>query len=86
MIEEIRRIFDAHGTNFRVVVSPNYDHVPLHPVDLEALRELFGGGNVRDFSGVNEITSDVRNYYERVHFRPHVGESILSELYGTRSE
>jgi hypothetical protein len=78
----IRDVWERHGTRVRIVVSPNFDQVPLHREDLAVLCELFGAANVFDFSGVNEITADARNYYEPLHFRPSVGRRILEAIYG----
>jgi hypothetical protein len=82
LLEDIREVFGRHGTNYRIVVSPNFDQVPLHRSDLAALCGIFGAEHVFDYSGVNEITADVRNYYEPVHFRPAVGQRILDQIYG----
>lgn len=83
LLEEIAAILEAHGARTEVVVSPNYDQVPIHPQDLQVLRELFGAASVHDYSGVNDITTDERNYYEPYHFRPEVGARILREIYGS---
>jgi hypothetical protein len=81
LLSSMAQIFARHGTRVRVVVSPLYDQIRLHPADLAALREIFGQDNVVDFSGDNPMTSDVRNYYESSHFRPPVARAILSGLY-----
>jgi hypothetical protein len=81
LLSSMAEIFARHGTRVRVVVSPLYDQIRLHPADLGALREIFGQDNVVDFSGENPMTSDVRNYYESSHFRPPVARAILSGLY-----
>ncbi len=82
LLEEIAAIFRRHGTRAEIVVSPNYAWPPLHPADRAVLEDLFGAGHVHDYSGKNDITRDERNYYERIHFRPHVGRRILREIYG----
>jgi hypothetical protein len=81
LLSSMAEIFARHGTRVRVVVSPLYDQIRLHPADLGALREIFGQDNVVDFSGDNPMTSDVRSYYESSHFRPPVARAILSVLY-----
>jgi hypothetical protein len=81
LLSSMAEIFARHGTRVRVVVSPLYDQIRLHPEDLGALREIFGQDNVVDFSGDNPMTSDVRNYYESSHYRPPVAHAILSVLY-----
>jgi hypothetical protein len=86
LLSSMAAIFARHGTRIRVVVSPLYDQIRLHPADLGALREIFGQDNVVDFSGENSLTSDVRNYYEASHFRPPVARAILSVLYARGAE
>ena len=81
MLEEIKGIFARHGTRYKVVSSPLYNQVKLHPNDLAALKEVFGAENVYDFSGNNSITADVHNYYELNHFRPKMARAILAEIY-----
>ena len=81
ILEEIKAMFTRHATRYRVVSSPLYDQVRLHPHDLAVLAEVFGAQNVYDFSGINPITADFHNYYERTHFRPAVGRAILAQIY-----
>lgn len=80
-LEETAAILARHRTRYKVVSSPLYDQVALHADDLATLTEVFGAENVYDFSGVNSITADMRNYYELNHFRPTVGRLILKEIY-----
>ena len=42
---------------------------------------LEGKQNVFDFSGINFITNDYHNYYENSHYRPHVADYIMKEIY-----
>lgn len=81
LLLRMREIFEAHGTRYRIVVSPNFAWPPLAEEDLGVLRRIFGADRVHDFSDRSAITEDPRNYYEQVHFRPHVGRRILAEIY-----
>ncbi|HTP65432.1 MAG TPA: hypothetical protein VMJ66_08585 [Geobacteraceae bacterium] len=81
LLREIKQILTAHKTHYKVVISPNYDLNYLDRGDLEKLQEIFGRENVYDFSGINEYTRDVHNYYESSHFRPVVARRILDEIY-----
>jgi len=83
---EIASVFGKHGTSSIVIVSPNYDQVPLAGEDLGILEEVFGEGRVHDYSGVNAITSDMRNYYEPRHIRPEVGRRMLEEICGSGAD
>jgi len=81
MLQEINDIFKKHKTDFKVIVNPLYDQIKLNESDLEYLRSLFGEERVFDFSGINDITNDYRNYYESSHYRPHVARQILDSIY-----
>lgn len=81
ILQEISGILSKHGTRYRVVVSPLYDQVKLHPDDLAALQEVFGTRDVFDFSGINAITADFHNYYELSHFRPAAARAMLAQMY-----
>ena len=77
---DIKRIFDRHKTDYKVIISPLYDQIYINPLDLKILRDIFGG-NVYDFSGKNDITDNYVNYYEASHYRPHVASYILDSVY-----
>lgn len=85
LLREIRNIFASHGTTVRIVISPMYNQRALHPTDVATLRRVFGDAAVADYSGVNDITEDYRNYYELSHYRPHVAARIMREIYSTGS-
>lgn len=78
---EIRDLFVSHHTDYRIVISPMYDQVKLNPQDLQFLNETFGEDKVFDFSGINEYTNDVSNYYEKNHYRPKLCKRLLERLY-----
>ena len=40
-----------------------------------------GEENVFDFSGVNEFTNEMTNYYETSHYRPKVCKELLRIIY-----
>jgi hypothetical protein len=81
LLEEAAGVLNRARSDVRVVVTPNYDQLPLDPADRQALEEAFGPERVWDFSGANAITADMRNYYEQRHFRPHVARDILARVY-----
>jgi hypothetical protein len=81
MLLEIARILNSRHTRYRIIINPLYDQKPCNHADLAYLRELFGNDRVFDFSGVNPITSDYRNYYDDSHYRPHVAKQIMSAVY-----
>lgn len=81
LLTSIRSILKSQSTNYKIVISPGYDQIKLAKSDLDYLNNLFGESNVFDFSGQNKYTNDYRNYYEIVHYRPHVADDIMEEIY-----
>lgn len=81
MLSEIARIFKKQGTKYKITINPLYDQQKLNVADLAYLKKLFGSETVFDFSGINSITENYRNYYENSHYRPHVATAIMSEIY-----
>jgi hypothetical protein len=53
----------------------------LNPADLKILENAFGNTNVYDYTGINSITNQLKNYYENDHCRPLVGKKIMTEIY-----
>lgn len=80
ILEEIKEIFMKHKTEFKVVISPLYSQIRFNKSDMDVLYDVFGE-NLYDFSGRNFITASKYNYFEYSHYRPHVGDSILSLIY-----
>ena len=81
LLKNIFLIFSKHNTNFKIVISPIYNQIPLEMDQLQLLQKIFGKENIYDFSGVNKYTEPLHNYYEASHFRPHVAKSIMQEIY-----
>jgi hypothetical protein len=80
-LTEISQILAANGTNYKIIISPNYDQKYIDRDDLAKLQEIFGAANVYDYSGINDFTRDFHNYYEKSHFRPTVARRIMDEVY-----
>jgi len=81
MLEEIKKIFTKHHTNYRIVISPQYDQIKFNPEDLHYLEDLFGKDFVFDFSGRNILTETYQNYYDNFHYRPQVSRQIMEIIY-----
>ncbi|WP_366185771.1 hypothetical protein [Flavobacterium ovatum] len=80
-LKSIKRIFDKHKTQFKIVISPVYDQVPLEKNQLELLNNLFGSKYIYNFSGKNKMTEPISNFYEESHYRPHVANQIMKKIY-----
>ena len=81
ILKKIKTIFDKHGTNYKLVIAPLYDQKKIHPEDLRVLTEIFGKNSIYDYSGINDITSNMYNYNEDVfHYRYKVGKRIYRDI------
>ncbi|GHT05003.1 hypothetical protein AGMMS49525_11900 [Bacteroidia bacterium] len=81
MLREINDIVRKNNADLKVIISPRYDQKKLDKQDLMFVQSLFGQERVFDFSGINDLTNDYTNYYEAMHYRPHVARVILKEVY-----
>ena len=79
----IKEVFDKHGTDYRIVISPAYcyTHPSINQNDLSVLQSIFGIDKVFDYSGMNDITMDCYNFTDRDHFGQNVGWQIIEEMY-----
>ena len=80
-LENLHKMLINGDTDYRIVISPLYNQIALNPQDLMGLKEIFGEDKVYDFSGENEYTNDITNYYETSHYRPKLCNIILKQLY-----
>ena len=77
----MRDILKKHNSNYKIVINPLWNKIKINPEDLSFLKETFGADKIYDFSGVNEITTDIDNYFEWSHFRPEVAQKIMQTIY-----
>lgn len=80
-LKEIKEILSRNNTNYKIIIYPDYNQRYLDVADVALLRKIFGKENVYDYSGINEITRNITNYYDFSHCRPPVGQRILKEIY-----
>jgi hypothetical protein len=81
LLADIKRIFAKHRANYKIIISPLYDQLCFNKSDLLTLQNIFGVKTVYDYSGINEYTNSMYNYYETQHYIPAVGEKIMQEIY-----
>ena len=81
LLQEIKRICRTHDTDVKIIISPDYLQVNINPADVKTLKRFFGKRNVFDFTGINEYTDDIRNYYEPGHYRPVLGARLMERIY-----
>ena len=77
----IKNIFEKHNTKYRIIISPVYDQVPMEKAQIELLEQIFGRENIYNYSGKNQFTEPLHNFYETSHYRPHVANEIMKIIY-----
>ena len=81
LLNEISEIVKNNNINLKIVVSPLYNQIKFHDSDISILKNLFGKHNIFDFSGINELTKNISNYYESSHYKPCVANKIMDSIY-----
>jgi hypothetical protein len=77
MLTDIKDIFEENNTEYRIIIIPIYDQVAYNRHDKSILQNIFGENYVFDFSGINEITQQMSNYYYTFHFKQYIGGRLL---------
>lgn len=77
----IKTIFIKHNTSFKIVISPTYDQFIINNDLLSLLDKIFGKKKIYNFSGQNQFTNEISNYYENSHYKPLVARKILRIIY-----
>ncbi len=77
----IKDQLNKNDTRYKIIISPLYDQKRINSNDYDVLCKVFGSKNVFDFSGINDLTASMYNYYETSHYRPHVCKLILDRIY-----
>lgn len=81
LLKNMANIFSKHNTKLKFVISPAYQQVRIDTTDLAALKTIFGKEAVYDFSGKNDLTESYLNFYEKIHYRPFVADSVMRYIY-----
>ncbi|OBX24353.1 MULTISPECIES: hypothetical protein [Bizionia] len=80
-LNRIKAIFDKHNTQYKIVISPIYNQIPMETEHVELLETVFGSAHLYNFSGKNNFTEPAYNYYDTSHYRPHVANAIMKLIY-----
>lgn len=80
-LKSIKHIFSLHKTEYKIIISPNYDQIILEKEQVELLENVFGKENIYNYSGKNRLTESIGNYYEDSHYRPNIANEILRDIY-----
>jgi hypothetical protein len=81
MLNEIKSIFLADSTSFKILICPSYDQIAFNRSDKEILEAIFGSTNVFDFSGINTFTEEKSNFYDALHFKKYVSREFFQIMY-----
>tara|TARA_R110001583_G_scaffold176867_1_gene331714 strand:+ start:320 stop:1336 length:1017 start_codon:yes stop_codon:yes gene_type:complete len=80
-LKRIKAIFDKHHTNYKIIIGPTYKQVPMEEDQLKLLHQIFGKEYTYDFSGKNDFSEPISNFYEAVHYKPYVANEIMNLVY-----
>lgn len=85
LLKQIATTFKAHGTDCKVIISPNRQKKFLNRADLKALEEAFGASRVHDFSlAESRLTETDSLFYDPIHYRPPMASHLLRLTYGAK--
>lgn len=86
LLDSIRNIFALQHTNYIIVIHPLYDQKKMSIEDMNLLYSLFDKNKIYDFSGINEYTESIYNYYEAAHYRTFIAEKVMDSIYNKRHQ
>jgi hypothetical protein len=81
ILHRIREHLDRLGTDYRILLAPDYPRVFMSRSDVSELEEIFGAARVFDFTGQNEFSAEKKYFYDAGHVRPEVATRILERVY-----
>ncbi len=88
-LRSIKNLCDKRAIACAFFTTPHH-HLIMDTINangyLTALEALGSITPFVDFSGYNSVTTENRNYYERSHFRPFIGERMLERLFSPGAE
>lgn len=81
-LKKIMEELIVNGTNYKIIIPPLYNKQYLNAKDKAILIEIFGADRISDFTGNNEFTNDMHNFYdEKSHPRPVTCRKIMKQAY-----
>ena len=88
-LEEIRDLCREYDIKLTVFTNPVFGHTYMKDIDngyLDFLDRLADITDYYNFSGFNDITMDVGNYYENSHYDSTVGDRIVDVIFYDKNE
>lgn len=82
LFKRVKAVAQRHNTNLKIAIGPNLETDYMNPKDDAILREIFGDKNVVNYNvpAYKELLKK-ENFYDKVHYRPHIAKQILRDLY-----
>ncbi len=84
VLRQIKQLCDKHHADFILIIGPDFLQKRLNKKDLSLIKKEIGNNNVWDFTGINEYTNDIHNYFEPGHYRPLLGKRLMDTIYAQR--
>jgi membrane protein len=82
LFKRVKAVAQRHNTNLKIAIGPNLETGYMNPKDDAILREIFGDKNVVNYNvPARKDLEKKENFYDKVHYRPHIAKQILRDLY-----
>ncbi len=82
LFKRVKAVAQRHNTNLKIAIGPNLETGYMNPKDDAILREIFGDKNVVNYNvPAHKDLEKKENFYDKVHYRPHIAKQILRDLY-----
>ena len=82
LLKRVKAVAQRHNTNLKIAIGPNLETGYMNPKDDAILREIFGDKNVVNYNvPAHKDLEKKENFYDKVHYRPHIAKQILRDLY-----
>ncbi|WP_315511638.1 hypothetical protein [Hoylesella nanceiensis] len=82
LFKRVKAVAQRHNTNLKIAIGPNLETGYMNPKDDAILREIFGDKNVVNYNvPAYKDLEKKENFYDKVHYRPHIAKQILKDLY-----
>ena len=82
LFKRVKAVAQRHNTNLKIAIGPNLETGYMNPKDDAILREIFGDKNVVNYNVPAHTDLEKKeNFYDKVHYRPHIAKQILRDLY-----
>ena len=89
-LRELKELCEEHDIKLTVFTNPVFGYTYAKDIDngyLVFLEKLADVTDYYNFSGFNDVTMDVANYYENSHYNTSVGDRIIDVIfYGEKDE